>query len=61
MISIAQAYAQEQQQLYRQQGMQEGWQEGVQTVAKNMLCDGAPVDQVSKWTGLSSESLRKLS
>ncbi|MEO1219637.1 MAG: hypothetical protein AAFV97_04045, partial [Bacteroidota bacterium] len=52
MTSVAQAY--------QQQGMQQGMQQGIQTVARTMLSDKTPPEQVSKWTGLSKEELAKL-
>ena len=44
-----------------QQGIQQGMQQGIEAVAKSMLSDRTPVEQVSKWTGLSKEKVAKLS
>ena len=47
-----------------QQGMQRGIQQGMQqerfSLARNMLRDKAPQEQVMKWTGLSTKELQGL-
>ncbi len=41
-------------------GMEHGFEKGILTVAKNMLENGMPVEQVCKLTGLSIEQLNQL-
>ena len=48
----------------RKAGMEAGMEAGrkaVETIAKNLLADGFPVDQVAKWTGLSESEIDELS
>ena len=47
-------------QTLRQEALQEGMQEGIQQTAKQMLRDGAAIEKVVKWTGLSEAELAQL-
>ena len=42
------------------QGRAEGWKDGRANVALNMLDDGMPLEQISKFTGLSTEEISAL-
>ena len=44
----------------RKAGMEAGMEAGKKTIAKNLLADGFPVDQVAKWTGLSESEIAEL-
>ena len=69
MTSIAQTYQQQGMQKGMQQGIQKGMQQGMKkgmqqekvSIARSMLIDRTPLEQVSKWTGLSNEELKLLS
>jgi predicted transposase/invertase (TIGR01784 family) len=41
-------------------GRKAGMEAGKKTIAKNLLADGFPVDQVAKWTGLSESEIAEL-
>lgn len=43
-----------------QEGMRQGMQKGIQQTAKQMLRDGAAIEKVVKWTGLSEAELAQL-
>jgi predicted transposase/invertase (TIGR01784 family) len=44
----------------RRLGREEGREEGVRLVAKNLLKQGMPIQEISKATGLSNEIIREL-
>lgn len=60
MTSIAQGY----QEAAWQEGIEQGIQEGTKTrnleIAKEMLQDKLPKEQISKWTGLSVGQIEAL-
>ena len=43
-----------------QQGIEKGLQQGLYTVAKKMLTDGADIEMIQRFTGLSKEEILKL-
>ena len=43
----------------RKEGIQEGMEKGKLDVAKNLLSEGFPIDEVVKLTGLSKEDILK--
>ena len=54
-------YAREQ--FVRDEGRAEGWRDGMSNVALSMLGDGFPIEQITRFTGLSAaeiEALRKV-
>ena len=44
----------------REEGRAEGLAEGRIEIAKGMLSDGMPVDNISKYTGLTAEEIMSL-
>jgi hypothetical protein len=48
-------------QVLENKGMERGMERGIAKVATQMIYDGAPVEQVQKWTGLSAVDLGRLS
>ena len=44
----------------RKAGMEAGMEAGKKTIAKNLLSEGFPANQVAKWTGLSESEIAEL-
>ena len=43
-----------------QKGRKEGLHQGIETVARQMLQDGEPMEKIQKWTGLSEAQIKTL-